>query len=178
LLYEVQVLTPLYSVQERTLPTINYLKELLGVSWVIESDNDPPYIQLVASKGTTVAFHITMIWGDGNIEEAVHLCGQEVLHKSTSNDVEIFFAVYHTTRTEVHLYRIDPRTQQATKLESGTVQAKAARVKHYAESNYNVLAVSPGQWMWSVEHGRWYRYVTVDGTPQAEWGPVQQQPQQ
>ncbi|EDU46068.1 hypothetical protein PTRG_11953 [Pyrenophora tritici-repentis Pt-1C-BFP] len=163
------------SVQEGTLPTINYLKGLLGDSWDIKSDNDPPYIQLVASKGTTVAFHITMIWGDGNVEEAIHLCGQEVLHKSTRNDVELFFAVYHATRTEVHLYKIDPRTQQATKLESGTVQAKADQVKRYAEANYNVLAVPPGQWIWSVEYGRYYRYVTVEGRQQVEFGPVPQQ---
>jgi hypothetical protein len=101
----------------------------LGAGWRIESDNDPPYVQLVASKGTTIAFHITLIWGEGDIEHALDICGQEVLHKSTGHEAGIFFAIYHSTTQMVYVRQMDPKTGVATNTASGGVQDKAALIK-------------------------------------------------
>jgi hypothetical protein len=117
-----------------------------------------------------------VIWGDGTVEDAVDICGQEVLDKTLSNDADVSFGVYQSATGMLYLYKMDPNTGAAEKLENGAgpVQAKAAMMKACAEANYDTLSKPLfSDWIWNAEHRRNYRYVTVGGQQQIEWAPQQ-----
>ncbi|KAF2023087.1 hypothetical protein EK21DRAFT_95193 [Setomelanomma holmii] len=155
------------SLQEAISPTIDYLQQLLGVSWSValsDPEQDPQYIHLIASKGTTDAFHIVVLWQGTDIEEAKEICAQEVLHKSTESDGVLYFALYHPTEQKLYLCTVDPNEGEMSDISNGAVQDMASTLKTYVEANYQALAVLPGQWIWSEQYQRYYR-----GSGSEEW---------
>ncbi|KAF2023215.1 hypothetical protein EK21DRAFT_81424, partial [Setomelanomma holmii] len=166
----------LHSLQEAISPTVNYLQQILGTGWSVilpDPNQDPQYVHLIASKGTTDAFHIVILWQGTDIEEAKEVFAQEVLHKSTESDAVLYFALYHPIEQKVYLCTVDPKEKEMSDINNGAVQDMASRLKTYAETNHQVLAVPSGQWIWSEQYQRYYRYVQG----QVVWDMTQQQRQ-